>query len=831
MPQRPEPAEAEQHHRDAAGRERRQREHGEDAARPPATAPTRPGIQPGRGGRADRAEREPPRRRRVATASPARRGRGARRGGEPRHSQRLEVMGRGGAGGRATLMSAARTHWTASRRAGSRAGRPPRRQPAPELTRVGDRRQTGPSASFVQHQAAPAARGPRARFRRPARRRPPRRLGPRAGRTRQIDDERDTSCAGGSCSRTTSAPRRALVGQWTSRAASPGTYGRTARTVVAGPGHRLRAPARRRVGRARGRTIAAGRAGAGRDRHRHGQRDAHRARAHEHTERRRRAELHTHVVEHAAAGRDVRDHAFGRRRRPPPPPGGSSTRISTRAAAPVHMHAQADSSPTVASGGADDRDVDARQRHDRPDDRRSTNSVNANTPTATTLCSPVTRAGGHAVGAEREQHDRRERESPGPWPVRWTRPRWRDAFRVRDVATHGRRGDGERRRRRSRRRPRSRHGRRRRCASVMPVRERGRRDRLHVVGRHEVAPHDGCVRLRGAQQAETGARRRAEHDRRDGSVSRRRRRARSRAPSARSARRAPRRSVAASSAGVVTGCDRGRARRRRLRRRGSRARPRGRAGRASTRARTGRAGSRAAGTCRRCRTGSASRRGRTDRAAGGVTPSTVTWCSSIGSSSAACVRGDARLTSSTSTTLAKIGPGRNSHSPVRRAVHRRAGDVGRQQVGRALHPPEPAADRGRERLGEQRLARAGHALDQQVAAREQRDERRGARCRAAPRIERCRPRRRASAATVAGIARASAGGESGAASGHQGRRPIRHPSERRPGVSRVVARGVATTRRAQLDELRQRRWVSQSYSRHSSARGSSASSAWVGRRR
>ena len=48
---------------------------------------------------------------------------------------------------------------------------------------------------------------------------------------------------------------------------------------------------------------------------------------------------------------------------------------------------------------------------------------------------------------------------------------------------------------------------------------------------------------------------------------------------------------------------------------------------------------------------------------GCVTPSTVTWRSSIGSSSAACVRGDARFTSSTSTTLAKIGPGRKSHSP------------------------------------------------------------------------------------------------------------------------------------------------------------------------
>ena len=47
-----------------------------------------------------------------------------------------------------------------------------------------------------------------------------------------------------------------------------------------------------------------------------------------------------------------------------------------------------------------------------------------------------------------------------------------------------------------------------------------------------------------------------------------------------------------------------------------------------------------------------------------VTPSTVTWRSSIGSRSAACVRGDARFTSSTSTTFANTGPGRKSHVAV-----------------------------------------------------------------------------------------------------------------------------------------------------------------------
>ena len=46
-------------------------------------------------------------------------------------------------------------------------------------------------------------------------------------------------------------------------------------------------------------------------------------------------------------------------------------------------------------------------------------------------------------------------------------------------------------------------------------------------------------------------------------------------------------------------------------------------------------------------------------------PSTVTCRSSIGSSSAACVRGATpEFTSSTSTTFVKIGPGRKSHWPV-----------------------------------------------------------------------------------------------------------------------------------------------------------------------
>src|SRR5439155_17385021 len=47
-----------------------------------------------------------------------------------------------------------------------------------------------------------------------------------------------------------------------------------------------------------------------------------------------------------------------------------------------------------------------------------------------------------------------------------------------------------------------------------------------------------------------------------------------------------------------------------------------------------------------------------------VTPSTVTWRSSIGSSKADCVRGVVRLISSTRTTLANTGPGTKRNAPV-----------------------------------------------------------------------------------------------------------------------------------------------------------------------
>ena len=95
---------------------------------------------------------------------------------------------------------------------------------------------------------------------------------------------------------------------------------------------------------------------------------------------------------------------------------------------------------TTTPGGSSDAHVDPRRASGEPDaqlerrrrrSRRSarprvdarraasatigqtmpmTNNVNAKTPTATTACWPVAAPGGHAVRAEREQHDRRERE-------------------------------------------------------------------------------------------------------------------------------------------------------------------------------------------------------------------------------------------------------------------------------------------------------------------------------------------------------------------------------------------------------------------------------------
>ena len=65
-------------------------------------------------------------------------------------------------------------------------------------------------------------------------------------------------------------------------------------------------------------------------------------------------------------------------------------------------------------------------------------------------------------------------------------------------------------------------------------------------------------------------------------------------------------------------------------------------------------------------------------------PSAVTWPSAIASSSADCVRGIARLISSTRRMFAKTGPGAELELPLLLVVDREPRDVGGLQVGRAL---------------------------------------------------------------------------------------------------------------------------------------------------
>ena len=116
---------------------------------------------------------------------------------------------------------------------------------------------------------------------------------------------------------------------------------------------------------------------------------------------------------------------------------------------------------------------------------------------------------------------------------------------------------------------------------------------------------------------------------------------------------------------------------------------------------------------------------RCGRGSGHDSPSTLTCCSSIVSSSAAWVRGGVRLSSSTSTTCANTGPGRNSQVPVSGANTDTPGDVGGQEVGMALHARQLGPERERQRAGQDGLAHAGHVFDEQVTARQRRHGRGG----------------------------------------------------------------------------------------------------------
>ena len=109
-----------------------------------------------------------------------------------------------------------------------------------------------------------------------------------------------------------------------------------------------------------------------------------------------------------------------------------------------------------------------------------------------------------------------------------------------------------------------------------------------------------------------------------------------------------------------------------------------------------------------------------------VSPAAVTRCSCIASSSAACVRGGARLISSARTMLAKIGPRtkRKLRAPGRRVLLEDlgAGDVARHEVRRELDAPEVEAQRLGDRADHQRLRESRHADEQRVSARGERHE-------------------------------------------------------------------------------------------------------------
>ena len=116
---------------------------------------------------------------------------------------------------------------------------------------------------------------------------------------------------------------------------------------------------------------------------------------------------------------------------------------------------------------------------------------------------------------------------------------------------------------------------------------------------------------------------------------------------------------------------------------------------------------------------------RNGRGRGRVSPATVTARSCMASSSADWVLGVARLISSASTRLAKIGPRSEAEAAPPGLVllqHLGAEDVGRHEVGGELDPAERQIDRRRQGLEEHGLAQAGHAFEQHVALAQHADE-------------------------------------------------------------------------------------------------------------
>ena len=103
--------------------------------------------------------------------------------------------------------------------------------------------------------------------------------------------------------------------------------------------------------------------------------------------------------------------------------------------------------------------------------------------------------------------------------------------------------------------------------------------------------------------------------------------------------------------------------------------------------------------------------------------STVTWRSSIASSSADCVFGRRPVDLVGEHDVGEHAAGAELELVGGAVPHRHAGDVGRQEVGGELDAVAGAADRAGDRLGQRRLADAGDVLDEEVALGEQAHER------------------------------------------------------------------------------------------------------------
>ena len=140
---------------------------------------------------------------------------------------------------------------------------------------------------------------------------------------------------------------------------------------------------------------------------------------------------------------------------------------------------------------------------------------------------------------------------------------------------------------------------------------------------------------------------------------------------------------------------------------------------------SGRAALRAADRCLPSRSGFCVAITRNGASSSCVVVPLVTVRSCMASSSADCVFGVARLISSASTRLAKIGPGwKRSVLPPRssRLHDHAADDIGGHQVRRELDARVLQLQRARQRAQQRGLAQARNAFEQHVSAGEQADE-------------------------------------------------------------------------------------------------------------